>query len=146
MQLNVYRHRLLTLLFLSVCTTPAVTGVLPEDRSDALYHRYQGGGITIQGPSILVQSHWMADVLADQRAPETRDTDNPFYGWTFAAVTVKRSFITPPCAAVGFWLNWRASVEKGVPERSWVSRSSMFFLTFASSSGFSTASKISATA
>jgi hypothetical protein len=55
MQLNVSRHRLLTLLFLSVCTTPAVTGVLPDDRTDALYHRYQGGGITIQGPSILVQ-------------------------------------------------------------------------------------------
>jgi hypothetical protein len=55
MQLNVLRHRLLTLLFLSVCATPAVTGVLPDDRTDALYHRYQGGGITIQGPSILVQ-------------------------------------------------------------------------------------------
>jgi hypothetical protein len=55
MQLNVIRHRLLTLLFLSVCTTPAVTGVLPDDRTDALYHRYQGGGITIQGPDILVQ-------------------------------------------------------------------------------------------
>jgi len=55
MQLNVSRHRLLTLIFLSVCATPAVTGVLPDDRTDALYHRYQGGGITIQGPSILVQ-------------------------------------------------------------------------------------------
>ena len=55
MQLNVSRHRLLTLVFLSVCATPAVTGVLPDDRTDALYHRYQGGGITIQGPSILVQ-------------------------------------------------------------------------------------------
>jgi hypothetical protein len=55
MQLNVLRHRLLTLFFLSVCATPAVTGVLPDDRTDALYHRYQGGGITIQGPSILVQ-------------------------------------------------------------------------------------------
>src|SRR5579883_1635008 len=34
---------------------PAAAGVLPEDRADALYHRYQGGGITVQGPSILVQ-------------------------------------------------------------------------------------------
>ncbi|HJS92552.1 MAG TPA: DUF3570 domain-containing protein, partial [Steroidobacteraceae bacterium] len=34
---------------------PAIAGVLPEDRADVLYHRYQGGGITIQGPSILVQ-------------------------------------------------------------------------------------------
>ncbi|HEY2403856.1 MAG TPA: hypothetical protein VGI23_26120, partial [Steroidobacteraceae bacterium] len=55
MQLIVSRHRLLTLVLLSVCATPAVTGVLPDDRTDALYHRYQGGGITIQGPSILVQ-------------------------------------------------------------------------------------------
>lgn len=55
MQLNVLRRRLLTLFFLSVCATPAITGVLPDDRTDALYHRYQGGGITIQGPSILVQ-------------------------------------------------------------------------------------------
>ena len=29
--------------------------MLPDDRTDALYHRYQGGGITIQGPDILVQ-------------------------------------------------------------------------------------------
>jgi hypothetical protein len=35
--------------------TPALAGVLPDDRTDALYHRYQGGGITIQGPSILIQ-------------------------------------------------------------------------------------------
>ncbi|MBS0420530.1 MAG: DUF3570 domain-containing protein [Proteobacteria bacterium] len=49
------RLRLFTLLFLSVCAAPAITGVLPDDRTDALYHRYQGGGITIQGPSVLVQ-------------------------------------------------------------------------------------------
>jgi Protein of unknown function (DUF3570) len=30
-------------------------GVLPEDRADVLFHRYEGGGITIQGPSILVR-------------------------------------------------------------------------------------------
>jgi uncharacterized protein DUF3570 len=34
---------------------PALAGVLPEDRADVLYHRYQGGGITIQGPSVLVR-------------------------------------------------------------------------------------------
>ena len=36
-------------------TAAAVAGVLPEDRADALYHRYQGGGITISGPSVLVR-------------------------------------------------------------------------------------------
>jgi len=34
---------------------PASAGVLPEDRSDVLYHRYVGGGIEIDGPSILVR-------------------------------------------------------------------------------------------
>jgi len=29
--------------------------VLPEDRTDALYHRYSGGGITVQGPSVLIR-------------------------------------------------------------------------------------------
>jgi len=29
--------------------------VLPEDRADALYHYYEGGGVDIQGPSILVR-------------------------------------------------------------------------------------------
>ena len=29
--------------------------ILPEDRSDAMYHRYDGGGLVVQGPSILVR-------------------------------------------------------------------------------------------
>lgn len=29
--------------------------VLPEDRVDALYHSYDGGGVTVEGPSILVR-------------------------------------------------------------------------------------------
>jgi Protein of unknown function (DUF3570) len=35
--------------------TPASADVLPEDRADAMYHNYDGGGITIQGPSVLVR-------------------------------------------------------------------------------------------
>ncbi|HKQ27680.1 MAG TPA: DUF3570 domain-containing protein [Burkholderiales bacterium] len=35
--------------------TQACAGVLPEDRADLLYHRYQGGGITIDGPSVLIR-------------------------------------------------------------------------------------------
>jgi len=30
-------------------------GVLPEDRADVLYHLYDGGGVEIDGPSILVR-------------------------------------------------------------------------------------------
>jgi len=33
----------------------AVAGVLPEDRADVLYHLYDGGGVTIDGPSVLVR-------------------------------------------------------------------------------------------
>jgi len=34
---------------------PARAGVLPEDRADVLYFRYDGGGVTINGPSVLVR-------------------------------------------------------------------------------------------
>jgi hypothetical protein len=53
MQLTVLLRR--ALLALCLCGAPVLAGVLPDDRADALYHRYEGGGITIQGPSVLVQ-------------------------------------------------------------------------------------------
>jgi len=34
---------------------PLMAAVLPEERADALYHSYSGGGVTINGPSILVR-------------------------------------------------------------------------------------------
>jgi hypothetical protein len=34
---------------------PAGAAVLPDDRADMLYHRYDGGGVTIDGPSLLVR-------------------------------------------------------------------------------------------
>jgi hypothetical protein len=33
----------------------AVAAVLPEDRGDALYHSYDGGGVEVSGPSILLR-------------------------------------------------------------------------------------------
>jgi len=33
----------------------AFAGVLPDDRADVLYHLYDGGGVQIDGPSILVR-------------------------------------------------------------------------------------------
>lgn len=33
----------------------AFASVLPEDRTDFLYHRYEGGGVTIDGPSVLIR-------------------------------------------------------------------------------------------
>ena len=33
----------------------AHAGVLPDDRADVMYHRYDGGGLTVDGPSVLVR-------------------------------------------------------------------------------------------
>jgi len=49
------RQHAKTLLALCLCGAPAVAGVLPDDRTDELYHRYEGGGVTVQGPSVLIQ-------------------------------------------------------------------------------------------
>jgi hypothetical protein len=48
-------RRRLTLLIALLALGMAQAGVLPEDRADALYHLYDGGGVTIDGPSILVR-------------------------------------------------------------------------------------------
>ena len=49
--------RRIAITALVLLTGPGVVlaGVLPEDRSDALYHQYVGGGVEIDGPSILVR-------------------------------------------------------------------------------------------
>jgi len=36
-------------------TANAVGAVLPDDRADALYHSYDGGGVQVDGPSLLVR-------------------------------------------------------------------------------------------
>ncbi len=49
----------LTMLLIAIAAmwlaATAQAGVLPEDRADLLYHRYDGGGVTIHGPSLLVR-------------------------------------------------------------------------------------------
>jgi hypothetical protein len=42
------------LLLLVICSD-VFAAVLPEDRADLLYHRYDGGGVEVDGPSLLVQ-------------------------------------------------------------------------------------------
>ncbi|MDH5276307.1 MAG: DUF3570 domain-containing protein, partial [Gammaproteobacteria bacterium] len=44
-----------SLLILLVVSPVALAGVLPEDRADAMYHYYDGGGIEIDGPSLLAR-------------------------------------------------------------------------------------------
>jgi Protein of unknown function (DUF3570) len=44
-----------TLTALAVIVGPALGGVLPEDRADVLWHVYNGGDITVQGPEVLIR-------------------------------------------------------------------------------------------
>ena len=38
-----------------LCPASSIAGVLPEDRADLMYHYYDGGGVQIDGPSLLVR-------------------------------------------------------------------------------------------
>ncbi len=53
------------LLFLVVLALAAFetarAGVLPEDRSDVLYHSYNGDGVEITGPSVLFRKRFLDD-------------------------------------------------------------------------------------
>ena len=46
-----------SLIWLSSFTVHAA--VLPEDRADVMYHSYDGGGVTIDGPSVLVRKSFL---------------------------------------------------------------------------------------
>ena len=49
------RAIVVTILALMAGVGTAQAGVLPEDRADVLYHLYDGGGVEIDGPSVLVR-------------------------------------------------------------------------------------------
>jgi hypothetical protein len=51
---RIRKQLLFTLALFGFCHA-AFAGVLPEDRTDFLYHSYIGGGVEIDGPSILVR-------------------------------------------------------------------------------------------
>jgi len=50
-----HRLRVLLAILLASAAQSALAGVLPDDRADVLYHRYEGGGVLIDGPSLLVR-------------------------------------------------------------------------------------------
>jgi hypothetical protein len=52
------RLKPLLLLGLGLAALSARAGVLPEDRADVLFHSYDGGGVTIQGPSLLMRKQF----------------------------------------------------------------------------------------
>lgn len=45
-------------LFLLIVCGNAFAAVLPEERGDILYHSYDGGGVTIDGPSFLIRKNF----------------------------------------------------------------------------------------
>jgi hypothetical protein len=53
--MNLQRTVGLGLLLLAVVAPRAEAGVLPDDRSDILYHLFEGGGVRIEGPSLLLR-------------------------------------------------------------------------------------------
>jgi hypothetical protein len=50
--------RILAIAALLLVAAAARAAVLPEDRADIMYHRYSGGGITVEGPSVLVRKNF----------------------------------------------------------------------------------------
>ena len=48
-------RRALTIAAFLMAFGAAHAGVLPDDRTDVLYHLYDGGGVEIDGPSVLVR-------------------------------------------------------------------------------------------
>lgn len=49
---------------LCLLSSPLFALVLPEDRADALYHSYDGGGVSVDGPSVLVRKGYKEKVSA----------------------------------------------------------------------------------
>lgn len=49
---NLFKYLVASFMFVSLSICAAV---LPEDRVDAMYHSYDGGGMSIDGPSILIR-------------------------------------------------------------------------------------------
>ena len=48
--------------YLLLLAGAAGAAVLPEDRADVMYHSYEGGGVTIDGPSVLVRKGFAGTV------------------------------------------------------------------------------------
>lgn len=52
---NTHRLGTLTTLAGTLVASTTQAAVLPDDRADAMYHSYDGGGVTVDGPSLLVR-------------------------------------------------------------------------------------------
>ena len=54
--------RLFCLSTISLIAVTTTAAILPEDRADVMYHSYDGGGVTIDGPSVLVRKSFAETV------------------------------------------------------------------------------------
>ncbi|MEM1155267.1 MAG: DUF3570 domain-containing protein [Pseudomonadota bacterium] len=52
------RNSVMVSASLLLCATGAQSAVLPEERGDAMYHRYDGGGVTVDGPAVMVRKNY----------------------------------------------------------------------------------------
>ena len=66
--------RRLLLIILSLYGGSAFAGVLPEDRSDVLYHLYDGGGVTIEVEGDPAHIARFEQLLLDKAPPLARIT------------------------------------------------------------------------
>ncbi|MEW8432153.1 MAG: hypothetical protein G8D61_20695, partial [gamma proteobacterium symbiont of Ctena orbiculata] len=55
-------HLCVSLLLLLSFSMGLQATVLPEDRADLMYHRYDGGGVEVDGPSILVRKSFGGNI------------------------------------------------------------------------------------
>ena len=62
----VTRHKILQIVLQAVLlvfsSQALMAATLPEDQADILYHSYNGGGVEITGPSILVSKKVLDDL------------------------------------------------------------------------------------
>ncbi len=58
-------RRCLAIGLLAMVCAIAQAGVLPEDQADAMYHVYQGDGLTVQGPALLVRKKFGESIMAN---------------------------------------------------------------------------------
>jgi hypothetical protein len=57
-----FSQKIALTLFLTSSAVAAFAAILPEERVDVLYHRYDGGGIKVDGPSLLVRKNFAETV------------------------------------------------------------------------------------
>lgn len=55
--LRMLRMRMLIAACLAILCLPVAAAVLPDERVDVLEHQYEGGGIKVSGPSVLVRKN-----------------------------------------------------------------------------------------